>query len=156
MLTFFKFARAMIRLRRMQRLWSTARLLLVVLVPLATPHSVQGGNLDAEVKNLTWVGFQQFQDATRVFVRTTEKAQYKVDSSREKMVVLILENIRIPLYNNQRVLDTHYFDGPVVSVVAKPIEGASPSVNVEIRLRRKVAFSTQQTDGVVALDFRRE
>ncbi len=112
--------------------------------------------MEAELKDLTWVGFQQFEEASRVFVRTSDKVTYRVDSSREKMVVLMLENTRIPLKNNRRPLPTQFFESPVLSIVAKPIEGPSQSVDVEIRLRRKVAFQVSQNDTVVALDFKRE
>jgi hypothetical protein len=142
----------------MRRLSTIVAALGFVLVLAGAPNrpAAIGQNLDAELKNLTWVGFQQYQDASRVFVRTTEKVQYKVDSSRDKMVVLILENTRVPLRNNTRPLFTQFFEGPVLSIVAKPIEGPSVSVNVEIRLRRKVTFNVSQTDTVVALDFSRE
>ena len=111
--------------------------------------------MEAELKDLTWVGFQQLQDASRVFVRTSEKVAYRIDTSREKMIVIVLENTRVPVKNNTRLLDTHFFPSPVVSVQAKPIEGPSQSVNVEIRLRSKVPYNVSQTDTVVALDFTR-
>ncbi|MBN1960666.1 MAG: hypothetical protein JW841_06945 [Deltaproteobacteria bacterium] len=117
--------------------------------------SANGQNLDGEIQDLTWVGFQQFQDASRVFVRTSDKAHYKVDSSRDNLVILILENAKVPLFNNTRPLLTQHFAGPITSIVAKPIEGASPSVNIEIRLLRKVTFNVSQTDTIVALDFSR-
>ena len=62
----------------------------------------------------------------------------------------------LPLRNNGRVLPTQFFDSPILSVVAKPIEGPSQSVNVEIRLRRKVPYNVTQNDRTVALDFTRE
>lgn len=104
---------------------------------------------------MTGVGFQQFEEASRVFVRTSEKVRYRVDTSRDGMVVLILENTRVPIFNNTRPLDTRYFESPVRWIEAKPIEGPSPSVQVEIRLRRRVPFNVSQADTVVAIDFTR-
>ena len=72
------------------------------------------------------------------------------------MIVLVLENTTVPLKNNRRQLDTRYFDSPVSYVQAKAIEGPSPSVRVEIRVRRKVPFKEVQNDNVLALDFRRQ
>jgi len=128
----------------------------LVAAPVATPSPARGQGMEEELKDLTWVGFQQLQDASRVFVRTSDKVAYRVDTSREKMIVLVLENTRVPLRNNRRVLDARFFNSPVVSVVARAIEGPSQSVNVEIRLRNKVPYNVSQTDTVVALDFTRE
>ena len=112
--------------------------------------------LDQEVRELNWIGFQQFKEVSRVFVRTTEPVKYKVENSKGDVIVLVLENTTVPLKNNRRQLDTRYFDSPVSYVQAKAIEGPSPSVRVEIRVRRKVPFKEVQNDNVLALDFRRQ
>ena len=65
-----------------------------LLAPVGAPSPALGQEMEGELKDLTWVGFQQLQDASRVFVRTSDKVQYRVDASREKMIVLILENTR--------------------------------------------------------------
>lgn len=119
----------------------------------ALPAGAQ--TLDNEIKDMNWVGFQQFQEASRVFVRTTEPVKYRVDSTKPNMVVLILENTRVPLRNNTRFLDTRYFDSPVSYVQAKAIEGTSPSVRIEIHLRERVPFKEVQNDTFLALDFER-
>jgi colicin import membrane protein len=116
----------------------------------------QAQDMEGEIKDLNWVGFQQFQEASRVFVRTTEPVKYSVDTSRPDMVVLVLENTRIPIRNNARFLDTHFFDSPVTFIHPKSIEGPSPSVRIEIRVRQKVPFKEKQSDNVLALDFRRQ
>lgn len=112
-------------------------------------------DLSAEVKNMSWIGFQQFKESSRVFVRTTEKVNYRVDNSRRDMVILILENTRVELKNNTRFLDTRYFDSPVSFIQPKVIEGTSPSVRIEIRLRERVPFKEVQNDNFLALDFDR-
>lgn len=104
---------------------------------------------------MSWIGFQQFQESSRVFVRTTEKVNYRVDNSRRDMVILILENTRVELKNNTRFLDTRYFDSPVSFIQPKVIEGTSPSVRIEIRLRERVPFKEVQNDNFLALDFDR-
>lgn len=119
----------------------------------ALPAGAQ--TLDNEIKDMNWVGFQQFQEASRVFVRTTEPVKYRVDNTKPNMVVLILENTRVPLRNNTRFLDTRYFDSPVSYVQAKAIEGTSPSVRIEIHLRERVPFKEVQNDTFLALDFER-
>ncbi len=127
--------------------------LAAALVLLPAGGSAQ--ELDNEVKDMSWLGFQQFKDASRVFVRTTEKVKYRVDASRENLVVLILENTAVPLKNNRRFLDTRFFDSPVTYVQPKVIEGPSQSVRIEITLRRRVPFKEVQNDNFLALDFDR-
>src|SRR5258706_9358972 len=90
----------------------------VVLVAPGAPAQ----NLEGELKDVEWIGFQQFQEASRVFVRTTEPVKYRVDASKQNEVVIILENARIPTRNNRRPLDTHYFDGPVTYIQSRVVE----------------------------------
>jgi len=66
-----------------------------------------------EIKDLKWVGFQQFKEVSRVFVRTNTPAQYHVKKMGADKIRLTIENTRVPLRNNQRILDTQYFDSPV-------------------------------------------
>jgi hypothetical protein len=125
-------------------------MLLVVSAPAMAQDS-----LDNEIQDMDWIGFQQFQEVSRVFVRTTEKVKYHVDTSKPNLVVLILHNTRVPLKNNRRHLDTRYFDSPVSYIKPKVIEGPSPSVRIEIRLRMKVPFEQVQEDNFLALAFQR-
>ncbi len=126
-----------------------------VLVFALSALPVGAQTLDNEIKNMNWIGFQQFQEASRVFVRTTEPVRYRVDTTKPNMVVLILENTRVPLRNNTRFLDTRYFDSPVSFIQAKVIEGPSPSVRIEIHLRERRPFREVQNDTFLALDFER-
>jgi len=122
---------------------------------LMLPCTILAQDFSGELVDLNWVGFQQFQEVSRVFVRTTEPVKYRVDNSRAGMVALILENCRSPLYNNQRPLDTRHFKSPVTYVSTKVIEGPSPSIRIEIRTPDKVPFKTVQSDNFLALDFQR-
>jgi len=112
--------------------------------------------LEDEQKDMNWIGFQQFKEVSRVFVRTTEAVKYKVDTSKPNLVVLVLENTNIPLKNNTHHLDTRFFDSPVRFIQPKIIEGPSPSVRIEIHLRRQVPFKEVQNDNFLALDFQRQ
>ncbi len=122
---------------------------------LLGPAVTAAQELDNEVQDMDWIGFQQFEEVSRVFVRTTEKVKYHVDTSKPNLVVLTLHNTRVPLKNNRRRLDTRYFDSPVVAIQPKVIEGPSPSARIEIRLRVKVPFEEIQEDNFLALAFQR-
>jgi len=114
-----------------------------------------GGNLPAEKQSLDWIGFQQFEEVSRVFVRTTDKVKYKIDSSRPKTIILILENTYIGLKNNDRELPTEFFNSPIRKISTRSVEGPSPVTYVQIHLRRPASFQRVQKDNVVALDFAR-
>lgn len=124
------------------------------ILTLAVPAAAQ--DLSGELKDLNWIGFQQFKESSRVFVRTTEPVKFTIDNSRDNLVVLILENTRVPLRNNRRPLDTRYFDSPVRYIYPKVIEGPSSSVRIEIHLRGKVPFRQVQTDNILSLYFQRQ
>jgi len=130
-------------------------LLLYLSLSLQTPAPAQAQDLTGEVKDMTWIGFKQFKEVSRVFIRTTEPVNYRIDTSRADMVVLLLENTQIPLLNNRRPLHTHFFDSPIRLIQAKIIEGTSPSVRVEIHVREKVPIRDKQDDNVLSLDFQR-
>jgi hypothetical protein len=139
---------------------AAARVLLVCALAITSgllvPSLSRAQNgLDNEIQNMDWIGFQQFQEVSRVFVRTTEKVKYNIDTSKPNLVVLVLQNTRVPILNNARHLDTRYFDSPVTYIKPKIIEGPSPSVRIEIRLRMKVPFKETQNDNILALDFQR-
>jgi len=129
--------------------------LLLAALALLVPSATSAQDLSGEVKDMSWIGFQQFQEASRVFVRTTEPVKYTIDASRDDMVVLILANTRIPIRNNRRPLDTQYFDSPVRYIQPKVIEGPSTSVRIEIYLRNKVPYKEVQNDNVLSLFFER-
>ena len=118
-----------------------------------TSLAAHAQDLDTEVKDMTWVGFRYDKGASRVFVKTTEPVKFAVDKSRADVVVLTLDNTRVPWVNNTRPLETQYFVSPITRVDIKPIEGPSPSVRIEIHVRRKADLKESQKDTLLALDF---
>ena len=130
-----------------------ALFLLLSLTLSSTPANSE--DLTNEKRDMEWVGFKQFQEVSRVFVRTTDPVKYRIDTSRPLTVVLILENTAIPIKNNQRALPVKNFDSPVYKIIPKVIEGPSPSTHIEIQLRRAAKFTQVQKDNMLALDFAR-
>ncbi len=126
---------------------------ITLLAPLSAAES-EDTQFSNEMKDLRRIGFQLFADGSRVFVETTEPTRYSVDTSRRGLVVLTLENTRIPLRNNRRPLVTRYFDSPIRFVQASVLEGQGSTARIEIHLRRKVPFKEIQNDTFLALDFR--
>lgn len=113
-------------------------------------------DLSDERKVVTFIGFQQYEEASRVFVRTNEQVRYRIEDSKQDSIILILENTGVSGVNQLNALDTRFFDSAVRFVQPRLIEGASPSVQIEIRLSERVPFETLQNDNFLALDFARK
>ena len=99
------------------------------------------------------MGFKQERGIGRVFVRTSDPVRYGVGEDSHRNVVLSLENARIGLPNNERLLDTSFFDTAVARVV--PEEAADGSVKVVIQLKSPVGYHTSQDGTEVSLEFAR-
>lgn len=112
-------------------------------------------DLSDERRLLTFVGFQQYKEASRVFVRTNEQVKYRIDDSRLESITLVLENTGAAAVNHLNFLDTRFYDSPVRFIQPRLIEGTSPSVQIEIRLSDRVPYETLQNDNFLALDFKR-
>ena len=128
--------------------------LALVCLLLVSPAAAQ--DLQDEPRELDFVGFQQFKEVSRVFVRTNDTARYHVNAGRDGVVTLTLENTGCTVANHLRHLDTHFFDGPVVLIQPKLIEGPSNSIEIDIYLRRGVTVRQSQKDNVINLDFPRD
>ncbi|HEY8209208.1 MAG TPA: AMIN domain-containing protein [Myxococcaceae bacterium] len=102
-------------------------------------------------KNLTFVGFKQDPNAQRVYIRTNEPVRYSLSRGGDKQVVLELENTAIALHNNERFLDTSYFNGAVALV--HPRTGPTRTVRVEIKLKENVPYEAKQEGNEVYVDF---
>jgi hypothetical protein len=134
-------------------------------VPEPPPSSYEAEEDEAEeaeavaissaMKHMSWVGFQQTQDTSRVFIQTNEPVRYRVLEESDKLVVLELENTTIPLANNRRFLDTHFFQSAVTMITPQEIEGVTRSVRIEIQLRNRVPYRTVQEENMVYVNFER-
>ena len=111
--------------------------------------------LGNELKDMGQIGFQNFAEASRIFIKTTEKAKYRINAKKKGVVSIILENTRVSTANDLLPLDTRFFDTPIKYVQVKSIEGPSQSVVIDIYLRQNVPFRDTQKDNFLAIDFQR-
>jgi colicin import membrane protein len=88
-----------------------------------------------------------------VLVRTNEPVRYSVNRGGDKSVVVELENTRIALANNERVLDTSYFDTAIAMIT--PMEGDTRTVRIEIKLKESVPYEAHQQGADLVIDFQR-
>jgi len=115
---------------------------------------------DAAKKNgkarnrLTWIGYQDMDSGTRVFLQTIKAATYDVAESVGSDGLPTLEisliGTRIPVYNNRRTLDTSYFQSAVIGAKAKP---SGKGTLVTITLQNKTSYKVHQEAEFLFVDF---
>lgn len=102
---------------------------------------------------ITFVGFKQDNGIGRIFLRTSAPAKYSVGEDSHHNVVVTLENTRISLPNNQRMLDTSFFDTAVSLVRPEELEG--DTVRVTISLKKRVGYRASQSGNELTVEFER-
>ncbi|MBK6689876.1 MAG: AMIN domain-containing protein [Deltaproteobacteria bacterium] len=122
------------------------------------PGSSSGGggadanDFDPGPRVMKYVGFQQMADVSRVFVRVDGKAKYRSAKEGGGKVVLELVNTSINVKNNERPLDTTYFNSPVSKVQAVK---NGDNTRIEISLREGAGFTVKRIGTTIAVDFKR-
>ncbi|MEW6430077.1 MAG: AMIN domain-containing protein, partial [Myxococcota bacterium] len=102
---------------------------------------------------VTFVGFKQTDGVGKIFLRTTSAVRYSVGEDEDRKVVVTLERTEIDLPNNERILDTSFFD-TAVSLV-KPEAISDERVRVTISLKQAVAYRASQQGNELVLEFER-
>jgi colicin import membrane protein len=102
---------------------------------------------------MTSVGFKQADGIGRILLRTSAPVRYSVGEDGRRNVVVTLENTEIGLPNNERMLDTSFFD-TAVSLV-KPEAVDDTQVRITISLKRAVAYRTTQAGNELTVEFER-
>ncbi|MDF1562102.1 MAG: AMIN domain-containing protein [Deltaproteobacteria bacterium] len=113
-----------------------------------------GARVDNRPKVMSYVGFQQRPDVSRVYVRTNEPARYTVTQQGDE-IWLEIENTRASTLNDLNHLDTRFFDTAVAMIDPEEIEGAGTHIRVRIRLKQNVPYEATRTDNEIRIDFRR-
>lgn len=110
--------------------------------------------LATELRDLSWVGFQHFQDGSRLSIRTTDRVSYKIKKKGPTVIEIWLDNTGITRRNNQRALPTSYFDSPVIMIEPSVVDDATPSAVITVHLRSEgIRIHDQQRDTLLTFDF---
>jgi colicin import membrane protein len=113
--------------------------------------SAGSSDFDPGPRVMKYIGFQQMADVSRVFVRCDGKAKFK-ESQNGSTMVLELYNTRINVKNNERPLDTTYFNTAVTKVQAVK---AGDNTRIEVKLRESVPYKVTRIGTTIAIDFKR-
>ena len=103
---------------------------------------------ESSAPQLVWTGFQPSETGGRVFLQTTMPVTYGVKEGG-KQLVLTLHNCRVHLKNNERDLNTSFFDTPVAGIKTRQLRR---EVEVVISLKTAVSATPRVEDGPDGLD----
>lgn len=119
------------------------------------PHIARSqarGQRAGRPNTLTWIGFQPFDDVTRVFIQTGRPAQYQVWESPDGLTVVIrLRDTRIEFSNFRRNVDASFF-GRAVNWIDAARVGDSVT-EVTIALTRAAGYAIESEGEYIYVDF---
>lgn len=113
--------------------------------------SADGDAFDPGPRVMKYIGFQQMADVSRVFVRCDGKAKFR-EVKADGAFVLELVNTSINVKNNERPLDTTYFNSAVQKVQAVR---SGENTRIEVKLRDAVPHKVTRIGNTIAIDFSR-
>jgi hypothetical protein len=108
---------------------------------------------------VVWVGFQNFADVSRVFVRTDTPGEWRLRDAGNHTLFIEFMGCRLDRKKRAalvRPLDTSFFPGPIARVVSRELGHGAPTVQVEIRLKGGVPYKAHEQDDTVYVDFPRD
>jgi hypothetical protein len=111
----------------------------------------ESAEYDRGARKMTYVGFRQKSETSEVFVRVDGRARYKVEQPAPDRVVVELFDTRVNVKNNERALDTSYFNSAVTRVQAVP---SAHSTRIEIDLRDNVPYEVKRIGTTISLEFK--
>lgn len=118
--------------------------------PAAAPVA-ESADYDRGARKMTYVGFRQKSETSEVFVRVDGRARYKVEQPAPDRVVVELFDTRVNVKNNERALDTSYFNSAVTRIQAVP---SAHSTRIEIDLRDNVPYEVKRIGTTISLEFK--
>lgn len=101
-------------------------------------------------RTMTYIGFRQMAGTSRVFVKLDGRAAYRQRMTRGSTFVVELLDTTVNVRNNERPLDTTYFDSPVSRIQARRRRGLT---RIEIELRESVPWRIKRIGTTIAIDF---
>lgn len=140
-------------IKRMISISSVGVVLGLVLALAGTAKAQDSATADQVVQ---FIGFQQLDDASRVYVRTDATPNYRLERPDDKTIELVFNAADVAAERLLLPIDTRYFESPVLDITPVKIEGASQNtIRVTIRLRAATQYFTSIQDSTVFLTVKR-
>jgi len=101
------------------------------------------------------IDFKQLEDKSRIIISTSVKALYEVEKGPDHTVLIDIKGMEVPP-KLSRPLDTREFATPVDMITPiNVVSGDQKSTQVNVKLRKMVAFDVRQENNKIYLDFER-
>ena len=105
---------------------------------------------------INFIGFQQLEDASRIYIRTDVTPSYRVERPDEQTIEVVFNAAEVAVKRLLLPIDTRFFETPVLDITPIRIEGASQNtIRVTIRLRSATEYFTAIKDSTLFLTFKR-
>lgn len=103
---------------------------------------------------LTWIGYQPFEDYTRIFIQTGRMADYQVTESPDGLTLTVrLRSTEISLSNFRRDIDAAFFGRAVTNITATPAGGGATDVVIELFEPSDYTIATAENSDYIFIDF---
>jgi hypothetical protein len=102
--------------------------------------------------HITWVGFQQRQLFSRVFVQTNRLTHFTLHKPDPLHIVVTFDNARVPRRNDRRIINTSAFRSVVKKIQATR---RGKQTRVTITLRKRAGYLYKQEGNYVFIDVER-
>ena len=143
-------------MEKIKRMFSISCLGLFVGVAFAwavDAHAQEAANADQVIN---FIGFQQLEDASRIYIRTDVTPSYRVERPDEQTIEVVFNAAEVAVKRLLLPIDTRFFETPVLDITPIRIEGASQNtIRVTIRLRSATEYFTAIKDSTLFLTFKR-
>ena len=144
-------------MEKIKRMFSISCLGLFVGVAFAwavDAHAQEAANADQG--HQLYPGFQQLEDASRIYIRTDVTPSYRVERPDEQTIEVVFNAAEVAVKRLLLPIDTRFFETPVLDITPIRIEGASQNtIRVTIRLRSATEYFTAIKDSTLFLTFKR-
>lgn len=122
------------------------------IIPSVRDHLGRPPRKAPKQTKVTWVGFQQKQLFSRVFIQTNRLSRFTLHKPDPRHIVVTIDGARIPRQNDRRDVITSEFRSSVEHVRARRHRG---DAEVVITLSRSVGYLYKQEGNYVFIDVER-
>lgn len=107
---------------------------------------------DTKHTNITWIGFQQKELYSRIFIQTNRPSHFTLSKPNATTIIVSFDNTRIPRSNERRPLITGAFQTRVLDIRPHVRRGRA---EIEIRLMADAGYLYKQNGSYVFIDIER-
>jgi hypothetical protein len=106
-------------------------------------------------RKMSYIGFKNTAQSSKIYARLNAEAKFTVRKEGSNLVVLEIQNSKIPLRNNKNHLDTTFFDSPVKMITPSEIDDATPSIRITIEMKEATPFEAKLEGREIVVTFKK-